>query len=202
MQLRTVLGAVAALTMTAFAGLGVASPALADTYGPQSGASQVSATSVHKGGKVTVTGSGFRSHSIVTLTASQGGRVYISQTARASGGAGVAFGQSLAASPGSVRFTVKLTRSGTNTIKMIGTQFDGTGILLLTAPRVHVSGAVSGINAGNANTGSANTGSTNSASGLPGTGGVNFTPLWAGLGLLAAGALLVTGARSRRRILV
>lgn len=191
MQLRTLLGTVAALSMTVVTGLGVASPALADTYGPKSGSCHVSATTVHKGGKVTVTGSGFRPHSIVTLTASQGGHLYISQTARASGGAGVAFAQSEAASAGSVRFTVRLTRSGTNAIKLIGRQFDGTGSLVLSA-NVKVRGAVAGLNAGSATSGS----------GLPGTGGVNFTPLWAGLGLLAAGTLLVSAARSRRRILV
>jgi hypothetical protein len=87
---------------------------------------------------------------------------------------------------------VKLTRAGTNRIQLIGTQFDGTGTLVLTSPRINVRGSATGADAA---TGASGTG-------LPGTGGVNFTPLWAGLGLLAAGSLLVSVARSRRRILV
>jgi hypothetical protein len=193
MQLRSFIGTTAALTMTAVVGLGMASPALAaDPYGPKSGSCHVSATNVKRGGTITVTGNGFKPRSIVTLTVSQGHRIYITKNARAAGGAGVAFGQAASATPGSVRFRVKLTRSGTNTIKLIGTQFDGTGTLVLTSPRVFVRGGSTGANAATGDP----------ASGLPGTGGVNFTPLWAGLGLLAAGALLVSVAHSRRRILV
>jgi hypothetical protein len=185
MQLRTLLGTVAAVSMTALAALGVASPALADTYGPQTDSAQVSASSVSPGGSVTVSGDDFLAGSIVGMTVSQGGNVYLSDTKRASGGGGAAFGN-----PGTASFTVKLTRAGTNTIQLVGKQADGTGTRVLSV-KVNVRGGVAG------------SGSTsNSGTALPHTGGVNFTPLWAGLGLLAAGTLLVTAAQSRRRILV
>ena len=57
MQLRTLLGTVAALAVTAVVGLGLASPALA-TYGPESGSATVSANNVGNGGTVTVSGDG------------------------------------------------------------------------------------------------------------------------------------------------
>ena len=189
MQLRTLLGTVAALSMTALAGLGVASPALAGSYGPETDSAQVSASTVEPGDTVTVSGSDFLAGSIVSMTVSQGGDVYLSDNKRASGGGGAAFGRS-AVSPGTVSFTVTPTQAGTNTIQLIGKQADGTGTRVLSV-KVSVGGAI-------ASTGTA----TNSGSNLPGTGGVNFTPLWAGLGLLAAGTLLVSAAQSRRRILI
>src|SRR5471030_1495086 len=189
MRLRTLLGTVAALSMTALAALGVASPALADTYGPQTDSAQVSASTVNPGDSVTVNGDGFLAGSIVGMTASQGGNVYLSDAKRCSGGGGAAFSRA-ASNPGTASFAVKLTRAGTNTIQLVGKQADGTGTRVLTV-KVNVRGGVAG------------SGSTsNSGAALPHTGGVNFTPLWAGLGLLAAGTLLVSAAQSRRRILV
>jgi LPXTG-motif cell wall-anchored protein len=189
MQLRTLLGTVAALSMTALAGLGVASPALADTYGPQADSAQVSASTVNPGDDVTVSGDGFLAGSIVAMTVSEGGKVYLSDNKRCSGGGGAAFSRA-ASNPGTVSFTVKPTRAGTNTIQLVGKQADATGSRVLTV-KVNVRGGVAG------------SGSTsNSGTALPHTGGVNFTPLWAGLGLLASGALLVSVAHSRRRILV
>ena len=178
MRLRTFLGAVAALAMTALAVLGLATPALA-AYGPQTGSATVSATSVGKGGNVTVSGARFCPGSSVTVTVSNGGAVYITKVA-------------LANSKGKVSVRLKLTKPGTNTIKLSGRQTNCVGSRVLTA-KVRVLG----VKFGNGAVAGAGQGS-----GLPGTGGVNFTPLWAGLGLLAAGALLVTGAQSRRRILL
>ena len=171
MQLRTFLGTVAALAVTAVVGLGLASPALA-TYGPESGSATVSANSVGNGGTVTVGGNGFCPGSRVTVTVSQGGQVYITQNVRAS-------------NSGRVSLSVTLTQSGSNSVTLTGQQSDCTGTRVLGV-KVTV-GAVGAGGAGSA---------------LPGTGGVNLTPLWAGLGLLAAGALLVSVAHSRRRILV
>jgi len=178
MQLRTLLGAVAALAMTALAVLGLATPALA-VYGPQSGSANVSATSVTNGGSVTASGDRFCPGSTVTVTVTQGGGTYITTTATAS-------------SAGTVSVRVKLTQTGNNTITLTGQQSNCSGSRVLTA-KVHVLG----VKFGNGAAAGAGQGS-----GLPGTGGVNFTPLWAGLGLLAAGALLVTGAQRRRRILI
>ena len=186
MQLRTLLGALAALAMTALAVLGLATPALA-AYGPETDSATVSATTINPGDSVTVSGTDFLAGSIVTLTVSHGGEVYLGNTANASGGGGAAFGRS-AASAGAVSFTVKPTEAGTNTIDLIGKQADGTGTRVLSV-KVNVRGAIAGAPGA-------------SGSNLPGTGGVDFTPLWAGLGLLAAGTLLVSAAQSRRRILI
>ena len=77
----------------------------------------------------------------MTLTVSQGGHVYITKTTRAAGAAGVGLGRAEAAASGFGPLQRdRLTRAGTNTIKLIGTQFDGTGTLVLTAPRVNVRG--------------------------------------------------------------
>jgi hypothetical protein len=171
MQLRTFLGTVAALAVTAVVGLGLASPALA-SYGPESDSATVSATSVSNGGTVTVSGDGFCPGSRVTVTVSQGGTVYITQTVRAS-------------SSGKVSLPLTLTQSGSNSVTLTGQQSDCTGTRVLG-----IKVSVSAVGAGGA------------GSGLPRTGGVDFTPLWAGLGLLAAGAMLVSLAHSRRRILL
>jgi LPXTG-motif cell wall-anchored protein len=168
MQLRSLLGTVAALAMTAVVGLGLASPALA-VYGPESDNAVVSATNVSAGGSVTVGGDQFCPGSTVTVTVSQGGVVYITQRVRAD-------------DQGSVSLAVQPTKVGNNTVTLTGRQADCSGTRVLSV-NVQVSAAAAGSN-------------------LPRTGGVNFTPLWAGLGLLVAGALLVTTARSRRRILV
>jgi hypothetical protein len=187
MQLRSLLSTVAALGLTALAGLGLATPALASTsgtYAPESDSAAVSASTVAPGGAVTVRGDGFLPGSIVTLTVSQGGKVYLNDTARASGG-----GQSFAAAAsGNVGFTVHPTEAGNNVIRLIGQQADGTGTRVLSV-NINVRATATA------------TGAT-SGSGLPGTGGVNLTPLWAGLGLLGAGTLLVGVAHSRRRILI
>ena len=174
MKFRPFLGTVAALAMTALVGLGMASPALATGYGPESGSAKVSKTRVQAGGFVTVSGDRFCAGTRVILTVSRSGKVYITKTLRAN-------------SRGKVSTRVKLTKSGTNTIKLTGRQGDCTGSRVLNA-RVRVLGSSHGANAGV------------SGSALPGTGGVNLTPLWAGLGLLGAGALLVSTAHSRRRI--
>lgn len=176
MQLRSLLGTVAALAMTAVAGLGLASPALAG-YGPESGSATVSATSVRAGGSVTVSGTRFCPGTRVTATVSQNSRVYLTRTSRAN-------------NQGRVSFRLQLTKPGTNTIKLTGLQGDCTGTRVLGV-KVGVRGNATGGSAVGAN-----------GAGLPGTGGVDFTPLWAGLGLLAAGALLVSVAHSRRRILL
>jgi hypothetical protein len=111
MQLRTFLGTVAALAVTAVVGLGLASPALATTYGPQSGSATVSATSVANGGTVTVGGDGFCPGSQVTVTVSQGGTVYITRTVRAN-------------NSGKVSLSLTLTQSGSNSITLTGQQSD------------------------------------------------------------------------------
>jgi hypothetical protein len=177
MKLRTFLGTVAALAMTGVVGLGLASPALA-AYGSETGSATVSATTVNRGGSVTVSGSRFCPGGRVTATVSQHSRVYITKTARAN-------------SQGRVSFRLKLTKSGVNTIKLTGRQSDCTGTRVLGV-KVSVRGGATG---GNGNV-------AGNKSGLPGTGGVDFTPLYAGLGLLAAGAMLVGVAHSRRRILL
>lgn len=169
MQLRSFLGTAAALAVTAVVGLGLASPALATGYGAQSGSATVSATSVANGGTVTVGGDGFCPGSQVTVTVSQGGTVYITQTVRAN-------------NSGNVSLPLTLTQSGSNSITLTGQQSDCTGTRVLG-----IKVSVGAVGAGSA---------------LPHTGGVDFTPLWAGLGLLAAGAMLVTVAHSRRRILL
>jgi hypothetical protein len=171
MQLRTFLGTVAALAVTAVVGLGLASPALA-SYGPESDSATVSATSVSNGGTVTVSGDGFCPGSRVTVTVSQGGQVYITQTVRAS-------------SSGKVSLPLTLTQSGSNSVTLTGQQSDCTGTRVLG-----IKVSVSAVGAGG------------SGSNLPHTGGVSLTPLWAGLGLLVAGAMLVSVAHSRRRILL
>ena len=119
MQLRTFLGAVAALAMTALAVLGLATPALA-AYGPQSGKATVSATSVGKGGSVTVSGDRFCPGSTVTVTVSKGGSVYLTQTVRAN-------------SRGRVSVRLRLSQTGTNTIKLTGRQSNCVGSRVLTA---------------------------------------------------------------------
>ncbi|MGH8895240.1 MAG: hypothetical protein ACRDWY_18335 [Actinomycetes bacterium] len=118
---------------------------------------------------------------------SQGGTVTISGEGFAAGcdvrlfvtqgGEVSAPGQNLTAdADGSVSTSVKLTERGSNVLTL-----EGCG-QALTA-RVNVRAAA----AGNA--------------GLPGTGG-DLTSLWAGMGLLLAGSLLVGVTRSRRKITV
>jgi hypothetical protein len=81
---------------------------------------------------------------------------------------------------GSVSTVVKITKGGTNTITLTGcTPSGGTQVL---TTRVTVRG-------------SANSG------GLPGTGG-DLTSLYAGVGLLAAGSLLVGVTRQRRKVTI
>lgn len=83
-------------------------------------------------------------------------------------------------SDGNVSATVKLTRTGRNVIELTGCQANGATRVL--SARVTVRGAGAG-------------------SGLPNTG-VDLTSLYAGFGLLAAGALLVMVTRQRRKVLV
>jgi hypothetical protein len=179
MRLRTLLGTLAALALTALVCVGLAGPASA-TYGPESDSATVSATTVHAGGTVTVGGGDFFPGSMVTVTVRQGGDVYLTQKVRADAN-------------GNVSVTLALTESGTNTITLSGRQADGTG--------TRVMGTTVGVNAGNAADAAAGAAALG-GNDLPRTGGVDFTPLYAGFGLLFAGALLVGVARSRRRILV
>ena len=92
------------------------------------------------------------------------------------GGDSSAEGQVLTADEdGNVSTTVKLTESGTNVLTL-----SGCG-RVLTAQVTVTAGAAAG--------------------GLPGTGG-DLTSLWAGVGLLLAGSLMVAVSRSRRKITV
>jgi LPXTG-motif cell wall-anchored protein len=81
---------------------------------------------------------------------------------------------------GNVSADVTLTRTGRNVIELTGCQDDGATRVL--SARVIVRGAGAG-------------------SGLPSTGG-DLTSLYAGIGLLAAGGLLVMVTRQRRKVLV
>lgn len=81
---------------------------------------------------------------------------------------------------GNVSADVKLTRTGRNVIELTGCQANGATRVL--SARVTVRGAGAG-------------------SGLPSTGG-DLTSLYAGIGLLAAGGLLVMVTRQRRKVLV
>jgi hypothetical protein len=179
MRLRTLLGTLAALALTALVCVGLAGPASA-TYGPESDSATVSATSVDAGGTVTVGGGDFLPGSMVTVTVRQGGEVYLTQKVRAD-------------ADGNVTVTLALNQSGMNMITLTGRQADGTGTRVLG---INVS--VNADNAADAAAGAAAAGGTN----LPHTGGVDLTPLYAGFGLLFSGAMLVGVARSRRRILV
>lgn len=81
---------------------------------------------------------------------------------------------------GNVSARVKLTRTGRNVIELTGCEANGATRVL--SARVTVRGAGAG-------------------SGLPNTGG-DLTSLYAGIGLLAAGGLLVMVTRQRRKVLV
>lgn len=83
-------------------------------------------------------------------------------------------------SGGNVSATVKLTRTGSNVVELTGCQANGATRVL--SARVTVRGAGVG-------------------SGLPNTG-ADLTSLYAGFGLLAAGALLVMVTHQRRKVLV
>lgn len=85
----------------------------------------------------------------------------------------------MANATGVLRVTVVPTKVGTNVIRLVGRQADCTGLQRLAVSVKTVT-----------------------KPGLPGTGGAGLTPLWAGLGLLAAGALVVRVAFKRRRVLV
>jgi hypothetical protein len=82
-------------------------------------------------------------------------------------------------SSGNVSATVKLTRTGQNVLELTGCNANGATRVL--SARVTVRGAGQG--------------------GLPGTGG-DLTSLYAGIGLLAAGSLLVGVTRQRRKVIV
>jgi LPXTG-motif cell wall-anchored protein len=83
-------------------------------------------------------------------------------------------------SSGNVSADVRLTRTGRNVLELTGCQDNGATRVL--DARVTVRGAGAG-------------------SGLPSTGG-DLTTLYAGIGLLAAGGLLVMVTRQRRKVLV
>ena len=176
MPLRNVLTALAALALAALACLGLATPATA-AYGPQTGSAAVSATTVDSGGTVTVRGGGFAPGATVTVTVSQGGDVYLTQRVTAD-------------ENGQVSVTLTLTEVGSNTVTLRGRQADGTGSRVL--------GVKVGVEAANGLAADANA----AGAALPHTGGISLSSLWAGIGLVAAGGLLVAVGRSRRRIQV
>jgi LPXTG-motif cell wall-anchored protein len=91
---------------------------------------------------------------------------------------------------GRVSVTLQLTERGSNTIRLRGTGTDCQSPRVLGV-KVNVrSAAASGAQ-----------GPRNADDALADTG-TDFTPLWAGLGLLVAGAGLVSAARTRRRVTV
>jgi len=170
---RRLLAAIAALVAMTFM---LAGPASA---GPQypvvRGDATVSATTVTAGGSVTVSGGGF-GDCPVFLTVRVGNRIYLTETLTPDAN-------------GEVSASVRLTRTGRNVIELTGcTPNDETQVLDAS---VTVRSASQGAGLPGAGTGA--------GGGLPGTGG-DLTSLYAGIGLLAAGMLLVSVTRQRRRV--
>jgi LPXTG-motif cell wall-anchored protein len=83
-------------------------------------------------------------------------------------------------SSGNVSADVKLTRTGRNVLELTGCQDDGATRVLSASVTVRAAAA---------------------GGSLPGTG-ADLTSLYAGIGLLAAGGLLVMVTRQRRKVLV
>ena len=172
MTLRRLLAGTAAIIATLFV---LAGPAQAQgSYPVVRGDATVSATTVTVGGTVTVSGGGFSSDCQVVLTVRVGNRVYITQTLTPNGS-------------GDVSADVRLTRTGRNVIELTGCQANGATRVLDARVTVRGAGAGSGLPGGGA--------------GLPNTG-ADLTSLYAGIGLLAAGGLLVMVTRQRRKVLV
>lgn len=114
----------------------------------------------------------------VTVSGSGFGNCPVTLTVRI--GNKVYITQTLTPVGGSVSTSVTLTRTGSNVIELTGCTPNG-GTQVLSA-RVTVRGASQG-------------------GGLPGTGG-DLTSLYAGIGLLAAGSLLVGVTRQRRKVTI
>jgi len=176
MSVRTLLRAFAALVVGCLAMLSTAGVATADNgYGPESGNAQVSKTVVTAGSSVTVGGSGFCIGSLVTATFTRNGTIVDTQTKTATNGS-VSF-TFTPAQTGSYKVKLKGTGKNCTNPRVLGTKF---GVRSAAAGGANGPGAVNG-------------------SGLPRTG-ADLTTLWAGLGLLVAGGLLVSVARNRRHV--
>lgn len=183
MPIRSLFAVIAAAALAVLATIGM-SPvtASAASYGVVSGAATASATTVARGDSVTVAGADFCPGTPVTLTVSNSGTVYITK-------------QLTADSAGDVSTEVSPTKSGTNTASLRGQTSDCNGQTQVLGVKISVGSVGSGTTGDDSKNASG-------AGNLPKTGGVDLTPLWAGLGLLFAGSLLVAVAQSRRRITI
>ena len=177
-MLKTFARPLAALAVALVATMGLAGVASADTYAPESGNATVSATVVTSGKPATVGGSGFCVGSSVTATLTRNGTIVDTQVKTATNGS-VSF-TFTPTQTGNYKVTLKGKGTNCNAPRALGTRFT---VRSAAAGGANGPGGVQG-----------------NASGLPHTG-ADLTTLWAGLGLLVAGGLLVSVARSRRRVL-
>jgi hypothetical protein len=104
MKTRRLLGVI---LLAVFTSVGLVAPAVAAPYGPHTGSATVSKTRVVQGSTVRVSGAHFCANKLVRVTVTQNRNTYINRTFRANG-SGVA------------STTVRLTRLGTNHLKLSG----------------------------------------------------------------------------------
>ncbi|MGH3990257.1 MAG: hypothetical protein ACRDV1_15065 [Actinomycetes bacterium] len=157
---------------------------------PYYGSAYVNDSRVNQGQSVKVWAYKFCRNASVKVTTYDDGRAYKSKTIRANG-------------DGKATTWVKMSRAGQAMIAMSGCHRGGGTQVKKVNVWVRASGTTG---SGNATVGgsSTGTGSDNASAGsgiasIARTGG-NLTPLWAGLGLLLTGGVLVGATRHRRRV--